>query len=111
MYPSTMSVTKTNNWAVTSIVAAIFVSTFGFIVPPYVWFSMRSAEIKEGRRSRSRRLDLMMYVFWISMFVFGMCFMGAAGLYASVVNLLGDFRETGIGRPFSCHSGCTAASS
>ena len=46
-----------------------------------------------------------MRTFWIFMFLFGVCVMIIVGLYASIVNLLDEFKQTGVGSPFACSSG------
>ncbi|KAH8174432.1 transmembrane amino acid transporter protein [Sarocladium implicatum] len=89
----------------TSIVAAVFVSFFGFVLPPFAWFWMRSAEdARLNRKPWSSWKDCLLRSFWIFMFVFGFAIMLVVGVYASIVNLLDQFKHTGIGSPFACKS-------
>ena len=67
---------------------------------------MRSADDDRlNRKPWSSWKDALMRTFWIFMFLFGVCIMIIVGLYASIVNLLDEFKQTGVGSPFACSSG------
>lgn len=95
-------VTLTNT--VLAIVGAVFDAFFGFIYWAFAWFRMRSADIRNGRRTRNKQLDFIMIGFNALVIVLGLAVFLSMGTYASVVHIRRLFAEGSLKGAFSCAS-------
>ncbi|KAJ5107848.1 hypothetical protein N7456_004523 [Penicillium angulare] len=78
-----------------SIISALFVSGLSFYIPPVMWYFL----LREGAWYEKHNLKAALcnaVVFVIGMIIFG------CGTYASIYELVKEFRSGSVGKPFTC---------
>lgn len=84
--------------ALLGLISSLFISGFSFYFPALFWFTI----VKEGRWNSSKR-NILLTLVNIIVFLIGMMIL-VGGTYASVVDILNEYKSGEVGTAFTCDS-------